>query len=521
MTIMLIIAFGVIALAAVLLPLLTRSREASRHEGGPAALEEREAGALAALRDLEFDQRLGKLAEEDYRELRAQLARRAVAELKAEDAARQAEAAPAPELEDLIEREVAALRRAGRQPVANPGLPNGLPPAVQPEGTGKRSACLACGQAVEPGDRFCVACGAALPQACPHCAAILPANARFCPQCGCEAPEPAAAASPRLVELLWYDPELAALFPREASPTALKTAPARSAGRSSGSKWLLAAGVVAAVWAGIVGVFYFRARAAIESQQPITTLATADYRTLAILPADPNFAFLGHRGGLMWSSDGGVTWQPASVTGNVLALAVQPANPLRLYAAGPGLFLRSDDGGRNWETIGADLLGRDIQALAVAPDNPEVLYAFVVGQGLWRSANGGLNWTPVDPTLSENVTALAVTPGTIYVGTDSAGVLRSGDGGATWASANGIANGALDSPRVRALVYDPTTETLYAGTDRGLSFTTNTGSGWIRRPFSGDVAALALSPEGTTMLLVTSAGEVYRSRDRGVTWDGQ
>lgn len=516
MTIILLIAFGAIALAAVLLPLLSRSGEVRQREGDPAPLEEREAAALVALRDLEFDQRLGKLAEEDYRELRAQLARRAVAELKAGDAARQAEVAATPELDDLIEREVAALRRAWRQPAANPGLPNGLLPAVQPEKTGKRSECPACGQAVEPGDRFCVACGAALPPACPNCAAILPADARFCPQCGCEAPEPVAASGPGLVELLRYDPELAALFPPEGSPI-----PVRSAGRSSGSKWFLAAGVVAAVWAGIVGVFYFRARAAIEAQQPIAAVAVANPRALAILPADPNFTFLGHRSGLMWSSDGGVTWQPASVSGTVLALAVHSTSPLRLLAAGPALFLRSDDGGRNWVEVVADLPEGDIQALAVAPDNPEVLYAFVVGQGLWRSANGGLNWTPVDPTLSENVTALAITPGAIYVGTDGAGALRSDNGGATWASANGFANGALDSPAVRALAYDPTTETLYAGTERGLSFTTNIGPGWIRRPFSGDVAALALGPDGTTMLLVTSVGEVYRSRDRGVTWGSQ
>ncbi|MCI0649998.1 MAG: zinc ribbon domain-containing protein [Chloroflexi bacterium] len=516
-----LIVFGVIALAAIMWPLLNRSNERPWGENERASFAEREAAALAELRDLEFDQRLGKLAAEDYRELRTQLARRAVAALKAVEAAHETKGAR--ELDELIEQEIANLRRAWRQPVADSSLPNGLPPAIQPAGTGKRqSACPACGQAVEPDDRFCVACGAALPLACPNCAAVLPANARFCPQCGCEVPEQVAETSPRLVELLRYDPELAALFPCEASSTAApKTASTRSASRSSGSKWLLAAGVVAAVWAGVVGIFYFRARTAIESQQPITTLAAADYHAMVILPADPNFAFLGHGGGLMWSSDGGINWQPASVSGEVLALAVHPADPLRVYATGSDLFLRSDDGGRNWAEVATDLPGRDIQALAVAPDDPETLYAFIAGQGLWRSENGGMNWRPVDTTLSENVTTLALTPRTIYVGTDGAGILRSDDGGATWASGNGIVNGALDSPRVRALAYDPTTEMLYAGTDRGLSFTTSTGSGWTRRPFSSDVAALALGPDGTTMLLVTSGGEVYRSRDRGVTWGGE
>ncbi|MCI0647964.1 MAG: c-type cytochrome biogenesis protein CcmI, partial [Chloroflexi bacterium] len=327
------VVFGVIALAAIIWPLLNRPGEAHRRESDHTSLEAREAAALTALRDLEFDQRLGKLAEEDYRELRAQLARRAVAELKAMDATRETKVAHDQELDALIEREVASLRRTWRQPAVNPGLPNGPPTPVQSEGVGKRRECPACAQSVEPNDRFCVACGAALPQACPDCGATVPANAQFCPQCGEPLAGSSAAASPKLADLLRHDPELAALFRPEASPTtAPKTTPAHSAGWSPSSKWLLAAGIAAVVWAGVVGIVYFRARATIEAQQSITTVAAADPRALAILPVDPNFTFLGHRGGLMWSSDGGVTWQPASVTGTVLALAVHPADPLRIYA---------------------------------------------------------------------------------------------------------------------------------------------------------------------------------------------
>ncbi|MGH2521136.1 MAG: zinc-ribbon domain-containing protein [Anaerolineales bacterium] len=477
--IMLLIGFGAIALAAVILPLLERTREDQlvKTEAAPA---EREAAALTELRDLEFDHRLGKLSEEDYRDLRAQLVRRAVATLKVVDAAHEAEAARAKELDDLIEREVAVRRQARRQAAAN-----------------GQKKCPDCGKAVAPDDRFCAKCGHALvePDAAP-----LPQTATL--------PSPVVRRAPNSNTRSTKRNTQHAIS--RSIPVGRTTRPV--------SKWLLAAGIAIAVWAGVVGVLYFRARAAFDAQRPIATVAAADYRALAILPADPNFVFFGHRDGLMWSSDGGANWQPASVRGNVLALAVHPAAPLRIYLAGRDLFLRSDDGGRNWAEVAADLPGRDIQALAMAPNDPDVLYAFVVGQGLWRSANGGVNWKPVDTTLVENVTALAITSGTIYVGTDSAGVLRSDDGGATWASANGIVNGALDSPRVRALVYDPATGTLYAGTDRGLSFATNVGAGWTRRPFNGDVAALALGPDGVTMLLITSAGEVFRSRDRGVTW---
>lgn len=492
--IMLLIGFGAIALIAVLLPLIERRRNVvvKPDTNLPVLLEEREAAALAELRDLEFDHRLGKLSEEDYRELRAHLARQAVAGLKAVDTARAAEAAREKELDDLIERKVAERRQMRRQAAVN----------------GRRT-CPACGKQAAPGDRFCVACGTVLLRACPHCEAILPDEARFCPKCGHILPESATASIPT------FDQSIRRRPARARQPeTPLSTAVTRGPFLS---KWLLAAGIAATIWAVVVGVFYFRARAAFASQRPIATLTAEDYHSLAILPGDPNFTFFGHHGGLMWSSEGGVSWQPASVAGDAMALVVHAANPLRIYLGGHGLFLRSDDGGRNWQEVVADLPGNDIHALAAAPDDPDTLYAYIVGYGLWRSANGGMDWSPVDTTLSENVTALAIAPGTIYVGTDGLGVLQTDDG-LNWASANGYVNGALDSARVRALAYDPATGTLYAGTDRGLSFTINVGSGWTRRPFNGDVAALTLSPDGTTMLLMTSNGRLFRSRDRGVTW---
>lgn len=474
--IMLLIGFGAIALVAVLLPLIERRRKVvvKPDINLAVSLEERETAALDELRDLEFDYRLGKLSEEDYRELHAQLVRRAVAGLKVLDAARAAEAAREQALDDLIERKLAERRQMRRQAAVN----------------GRRK-CPACGKSVAPEDRFCAKCGHAL---------VEPVAA------------PISKAAQRVSPITDHRPVAGEERSEQRKPQDAKRV------KRSLSKWLAAAGIAAAIWALVVGVFYFRARAAFASQRPIATLTAEDYHSLAILPAEPDFVFFGHHGGLMWSSDAGVSWQPASVAGDVMALVVHPANPLRIYLGGRGLFLRSDDGGRNWKEVAADLPGNDILALAAAPDDPDTLYAFVVGYGLWRSADGGMDWTPVDTTLSENVTALAVAPGTVYVGTDGLGVLRTDDGGITWASANGFVNGALDSPRVLALAYDPATGMLYAGTDRGLSFTTDAGSGWTRRPFNGDVAALALSPDGKTMLLVTSDGGVFRSRNRGVTW---
>ena len=44
--------------------------------------------------------------------------------------------------------------------------------------------CRACGQALEPGSRFCRACGTPVDLACSSCGASLAADARFCARCG-------------------------------------------------------------------------------------------------------------------------------------------------------------------------------------------------------------------------------------------------------------------------------------------------------------------------------------------------
>ena len=53
-------------------------------------------------------------------------------------------------------------------------------PAAQPI-----AHCIACGQPLTPGARFCPSCGAKQEaQACIKCGAPLQAGAKFCPQCG-------------------------------------------------------------------------------------------------------------------------------------------------------------------------------------------------------------------------------------------------------------------------------------------------------------------------------------------------
>ena len=112
-----------------------------------------------------------------------------------------------------------------------------------------------------------------------------------------------------------------------------------------------------------------------------------------------------------------------------------------------------------------------VTALAVDPcdSSGNTIYAGAAQGGVWKSTNGGTNWTPLtDSQLSISSGSLAVDPvpgdctgghtGAIYYGTgeenfafDSfygAGVLISRDGGATWTKDNTFVNVTSGTPSV-------------------------------------------------------------------------
>ncbi len=75
-------------------------------------------------------------------------------------------------------------------------------------------------------------------------------------------------------------------------------------------------------------------------------------------------------------------------------------------------------------TVSTPVSGRTL-AIAVHPTNPNIVYVGAAQGGLYRSTDGGTNWTPLmDSALSLAIGAIAIAPSqpdTIYVGTGETG----------------------------------------------------------------------------------------------------
>ena len=140
--------------------------------------------------------------------------------------------------------------------------------------------------------------------------------------------------------------------------------------------------------------------------------------SIAGVPGDPSIYYAGAASGGVWkTTDGGLRWNPVSDSMPVQAigaLAVAPSDPNIVWAGtgeawairdsdviGDGMY-KSVDAGRTWVHMGLDATGR-IGRILVHPTNPDIVFACAIGRitapqqerGVYRTSDGGKNWDRV------------------------------------------------------------------------------------------------------------------------------
>ncbi len=207
--------------------------------------------------------------------------------------------------------------------------------------------------------------------------------------------------------------------------------------------------------------------------------------------------------------------------------------PHRLYVGtiGEGLW-RSLDGGETFRRASDGMFVEcHVRALAVDPRQPRALW-LGSEQGLFRSLDGADNWQRVDSPLNgRQIWSLLLSPlnpDLIVVGTCPSRLFRSADAGLTWTEAD--AGLRTDCPRilhtrVTALVADPVDpDSLWAGVEiDGVWHSRDGGRVWQRIGTglsSQDIHALAIVPgaKGPKRLLASTNNDLNVSLDDGQTW---
>lgn len=212
-------------------------------------------------------------------------------------------------------------------------------------------------------------------------------------------------------------------------------------------------------------------------------------------------------GGDPWLPEG-----PFNIGGRINTIAVHPLDPsIILVGCASGGIFRTTDGGANWTPVFDDQPYLPIGDIEFDPNNPNVIYAGTgdpnvsgypfIGDGVYRSTDGGLSWTNIGLIETRIISRIRVHPlnsNIIYVGamglpfekTTDRGVYKSTDGGASWNRVLFLS----DSTGVCDLLIDETnTNRVWA-------------AGWDR-----------LRNNSYTMVFGPNA-RVHRSTDGGSTW---
>lgn len=255
---------------------------------------------------------------------------------------------------------------------------------------------------------------------------------------------------------------------------------------------------------------------------------------------------------------------PALMSGRINDLEIHPTNNRIIYAgtAGGGVW-KSNDGGATFNPIFDDYC-QSIGVVSIDPNDPDnTIYvgtgetwtrnSVSVGDGLYKTVDGGSNWTKLGFDTSERIVDVVVNPtnskeiyvavlGALWGDSEERGVFKTVDGGETWDKVlyvdqkTGCADFAMD-PTNPTILYASMWEfrrtgwSFESGGEKSALYKSiDAGKTWnkIHNGFpKGKLGRLgiAVAPSNSTILYTVIEAEedtkkgLYRSDDAGKSWE--
>ncbi|NJD30373.1 MAG: glycosyl hydrolase [Gammaproteobacteria bacterium] len=250
-----------------------------------------------------------------------------------------------------------------------------------------------------------------------------------------------------------------------------------------------------------------------------------------------------------------------AISGRATRVAGVPGDPLTYYVAfAQGGIWKSENAGRDWKPVFDDQPTNSIGSLAIAPSDPNVIYAgggeanirgnVAWGTGIFKSSDAGKSWQQVWKTRGQ-IGTMAVDPrnpdiafaavlGSPFGPNKDRGVYRTTDGGKTWKQVlfkddrTGASDVALD-PNNPRIVFAGLWQTqrqpwvmTSGGPGSGLYRSTDGGDTWEQVKENGlpggewGKVGVRVAPSNSNIvyaLIEAKDGGLYRSSDGGENWE--
>jgi photosystem II stability/assembly factor-like uncharacterized protein len=262
----------------------------------------------------------------------------------------------------------------------------------------------------------------------------------------------------------------------------------------------------------------------------------------------------------------------AEMSGRVAAVAAVKENGrLTVYVgAASGGVWKSTNGGTTYKPVFDKMISQSIGAIAIDPSAPKTIWvgtgepwtrnSVSIGDGIYKSTDGGDNWMNLGLKSSERIakilidpkdgnTVYACVPGKLWSDSDDRGVYKTTDGGKSWTKILKGGNASTgcsmmtmssrDSKTLWAGMWDfrrkgwtfrsggdgpasPSGSGLYKSTDGGATWTDlneKSAQGLPAKPW-GRIAVTAApsNPDVVYALIESTRSALFRSADGGKTW---
>ncbi|MDZ4730528.1 MAG: hypothetical protein SH820_11365 [Xanthomonadales bacterium] len=293
---------------------------------------------------------------------------------------------------------------------------------------------------------------------------------------------------------------------------------------------------------------------------------TGTIGALAVAPSDANIIYAGtgespvrgvstsHGDGVYKSTDAGKTWVHLGLeeTRQISKIVVDPANADVVYIGAQGNpwgpsdergVYKSTDGGQNWSKVLFVNPTTGASFLSIDPNNPETVYVGMwdhqrlpwkirsggPGSSLWKTTDGGSNWTKLTQGLPEimgntGITVSPANPDRVYamIEATEGGIFRSDDGGMSWTLVNSD-NGIRDRGWYYTHIFaHPADENMVYVLAASMVVSTDGGETFegIQTPH-GDNHDLWINPQNPNLMVEGNDGGANVSWNAGKSWTTQ
>src|SRR6266536_5056295 len=268
----------------------------------------------------------------------------------------------------------------------------------------------------------------------------------------------------------------------------------------------------------------------------------------------------------------------ATMSGRISAIAgvKEPSGKITLFVgAASGGIWKSDDGGTRFRPVFDEQPVQSIGAIAIDPKNSKNIWvgsgeswtrnSVSIGDGIYKSSDGGETWTNAGLPKSERIaqivvspknsdTVFASVPGALWSDSADRGLYRTTDGGKNWGlvlkgsnlstGCSTVAIDPNDSNVIFAALWDfrrkgwtfrsggdgpnaPSGSGLFRSTDGGASWTeldAGSAKGLPSKPWGRVAVAVAPSKPAVVYAFIEAEppkNGLYRSEDGGRTWEAR